>query len=205
MARRGQVIENPRIGQRGEFVETAADNGGERLVADFTSRPGYGVGRHFHVRQTERFDLLEGEIVLTVDGETHRLRAGDSFTIPPRVVHAFEVTSAGPARILTEFRPAGHAAEVFVGTFAIDTRYENGGTRLRRLVEAARLARDTEPDFFWLPRFPWWLQAAVLRAIARLADLRPSRANVRARRSSGGQAPRDRGRRRPRRPSGAVR
>lgn len=213
---RREVIENPRIGQRAVFLDTSAD----RLLVEFSHRPGGGVGDHFHVRQSERFEILAGEIELTVDGHTHRLAAGDSLTVPPRAVHSYEVTSAEPARMLGEFRPAGHTEDVFRGTFEIDARQAAGGSRVRRFVEAACLARRTEPDFFWLPRFPWWLQAAVLRAVGRLAELtraawrsgspgppatssRP--ASVRAGRSRRGRAPRDHGpRRRPRR-SGAGR
>jgi quercetin dioxygenase-like cupin family protein len=170
MAARGDVIENPRIGQRAAFLDASE---GE-LVVEFTHRPGGGVGDHLHVRQSERFEMLAGEIDLTVDGRRHRLVAGDSLTVPPRAVHSFEVIGAQPARIRGEFRPAGFTEEVFRGTFDIDARRAAGGSRLRRFVEAARLARSTGPDFFWLPRFPWWLQAAVLRGVARLADLGPA-------------------------------
>jgi len=175
VTKQGQAIENPRIGQRAVFLQTPSNGGGDRLVVEFTHRSGNGVGEHFHVRQWERFEIREGEIELTVEGEGHRLGLGDSLTVPPRAVHSFEVVSAGRARILGEFRPAGFTEEVFRGTFEIDARHEAGGSRLRRFLDAARLARRTGPDFFWLPRYPWWAQAAVLRTVGWLADFRPPR------------------------------
>jgi mannose-6-phosphate isomerase-like protein (cupin superfamily) len=43
---------------------------------------------HYHQRATELYYVLEGEGVITLDGEDHPLRPGSMVHIPPRVVHA---------------------------------------------------------------------------------------------------------------------
>lgn len=47
------------------------------------------VPEHLHLWQTERFTVLEGDLVLTVDGVTERLGAGESRDVPPRTRHTY--------------------------------------------------------------------------------------------------------------------
>ena len=43
---------------------------------------------HYHQKSTEVYEVVQGEIALVVDGQEHRLRAGDVYTIQPGSVHA---------------------------------------------------------------------------------------------------------------------
>jgi hypothetical protein len=60
---------------------------------------------HYHPSQEERFDVLEGEVAVTIAGEQRIYRAGDSFDIPRGTVHTMG-PHGGPARIRWEVRPA---------------------------------------------------------------------------------------------------
>ena len=48
----------------------------------------------------EMFYLIEGQITLTVRGETVTLKAGDAVNIPANAPHYFRNTSGAPARFL---------------------------------------------------------------------------------------------------------
>jgi quercetin dioxygenase-like cupin family protein len=63
-------------------------------------------GRHHHVRMTEVYRVLRGELNLHVDGETVVLRERDEFTIKPGVVHWGESDPENPAWIEVVCTPA---------------------------------------------------------------------------------------------------
>jgi thiamine-phosphate pyrophosphorylase len=62
-----------------------------------------GAGKHVHLRHTDCFYVLEGELELRVDGEVVRAGPGTSVVVPPGVTHAF--TSVGRARFLNVHAP----------------------------------------------------------------------------------------------------
>jgi quercetin dioxygenase-like cupin family protein len=61
------------------------------------------AGSHTHPGAESTY-VMEGEVVLKLDGETDRvLKAGDSFQIPPGVVHDVCVTEGTPLKLLATF------------------------------------------------------------------------------------------------------
>jgi quercetin dioxygenase-like cupin family protein len=61
------------------------------------------AGSHTHPGIESTY-VLEGETVLKIDGEPDRvLKPGDSFQIPPGVVHDACVTNGSPAKVLAVF------------------------------------------------------------------------------------------------------
>ena len=71
-------------------VELAQLAAGERMsVQHFDIGPGAVVGEHSHEHEQAGY-LFEGELVFTVEGDEHRVEAGDSYAIPGEAVHAAE-------------------------------------------------------------------------------------------------------------------
>jgi mannose-6-phosphate isomerase-like protein (cupin superfamily) len=66
---------------------------------------------HFHPQQDERFEILEGELTVKMDGETRVLQAGDAIDIPRGSSHQFWNAGSVPARATWETRPAGRTEE----------------------------------------------------------------------------------------------
>jgi quercetin dioxygenase-like cupin family protein len=61
------------------------------------------AGSHNHPGVESTY-VMEGEVVLKLDGEPDRvLKAGDSFQIPPGVVHDACVTNGSPVKLLATF------------------------------------------------------------------------------------------------------
>lgn len=63
MIRTGDTIENPITGERVTFLNTSADTDGEMVLIDVTVAPdGFVAAEHLHPYQSERFEVLEGEV-----------------------------------------------------------------------------------------------------------------------------------------------
>lgn len=76
---------------------------------------------HWHPRQSERFEVLEGELTVIVGRDEPRvLRVGDVLDVPPRTAH--QMWNAGPAvtRALWTVTPARRTEEML--------RFVAGGT-----------------------------------------------------------------------------
>ncbi len=57
-----------------------------------------GAAKHVHLRHTDCFHVLEGELEVTADGNTTRAQPGTAVVVPPGVEHAF--TSVGRGTLL---------------------------------------------------------------------------------------------------------
>src|SRR5437763_16493922 len=73
---------------------------------------------HFHPRQDEHFEVLEGAVRAVVDGEERRYVAGEAFDIAAPVPH--QMAGDGPARVHWEVRPALRTAEFFERAYSHD-------------------------------------------------------------------------------------
>lgn len=94
---------------QGEDVVVLArgdEPGGDYDLVEFTIplEPGV-VPVHIHHHDDEAFYVLEGELLLQIGDDQHRLTAG-SYAFGPRgVPHAYQNTGDGPARILVIYTP----------------------------------------------------------------------------------------------------
>jgi hypothetical protein len=66
-----------------------------------------------HPEADETFYVLEGELLVHIDGTEHGARKGGVLVVPRGTPHTFVVTSQ-TARILLAFTPASAAAEDFL-------------------------------------------------------------------------------------------
>lgn len=62
--------------------------------------PGSGVPPHRHGAEEEGYFVLEGELLLTLDGQEHRLRVGDFAHIPPGTLHGYRNLGSDVVRFL---------------------------------------------------------------------------------------------------------
>jgi quercetin dioxygenase-like cupin family protein len=75
------------------FPVSHTDGGDGISVMEAHSRRGDSPPYHVHHGEDEVFHLLEGELVLLVDGETCRVRPGETHLAPKGVPHTFRVVS----------------------------------------------------------------------------------------------------------------
>lgn len=83
---------------------TAAETGGAFLLFEDAMDGGKVTPLHVHPHVDETFYVIEGEIVVHLDGEHRTVSAGGIVVFPRGVPHAFKVVS-GKARLLTLHTP----------------------------------------------------------------------------------------------------
>lgn len=107
MAKTNQVIENKTFGDRCKFLITAADSKGEVMKGEFWCKPGgEGPPLHYHPVQSEKFEVVKGELGLLCNGKEMILKPGETFTVAPNDSHKW--WNAGKEELITnvELRPA---------------------------------------------------------------------------------------------------
>jgi quercetin dioxygenase-like cupin family protein len=66
----------------------------------FTLDPGGQIPAHRHDRIEHEQVVLEGEMLLVLEGETHVVKTGDAIYIPAGVAHSYRNTSRSPVRFI---------------------------------------------------------------------------------------------------------
>ena len=138
MAHAGQEIHGP-DGFRLRLVRTAAETGGEVLEMEASYRGGGALPpEHFHPRQAERFEVLEGSMRTIIGGTERRYGRGESFEVPAGTPH--QMTGEGPARTRWEVRPPLRTAEFF------ERLYDRPRQRARRGLDRRLLCAVQRRD-----------------------------------------------------------
>ncbi|WP_328991302.1 quercetin 2,3-dioxygenase [Kribbella sp. NBC_01245] len=88
---------------------TAEESGGMFLVLEDEMEFGKVTPMHLHPETDETFYLLDGEVLLDVDGDQRTLGTGSIAAIPRGIPHAFMVTSP-TARMLAFQTPGNNEA-----------------------------------------------------------------------------------------------
>jgi len=70
--------------------------------------PGAAESRHLHAQSRQFFYVLVGEATLEVDGEVHRLRAGEGLHVPPGAAHQLRNEGNMEIRFLVISAPKSH-------------------------------------------------------------------------------------------------
>lgn len=114
MIKPGQTLENPVTGERFTFIETAASSDGEVLAFELALRPGGSVPiQHVHPRQTERFEVVSGEMQFRFGLRRLLAGPGEVIEVEPGITHGFASVSADEVRVRVEVRPALAMEEMF--------------------------------------------------------------------------------------------
>jgi mannose-6-phosphate isomerase-like protein (cupin superfamily) len=79
-----------------------------------------GVSPHVHHHHADAFYVIEGTLVLVLDGEELVLEAGGFALVPPDVVHSFRIAASGPARYLNIHAPGMGFDEYLRSGFCAD-------------------------------------------------------------------------------------
>ena len=70
--------------------------------------------RHLHQRSRQFFYVVQGEAILELEGERHRLTAGQGLHVPPGAAHQMRNDSAAEVRFLVISAPRSHGDRVVV-------------------------------------------------------------------------------------------
>jgi mannose-6-phosphate isomerase-like protein (cupin superfamily) len=147
-------------GQITLLISTAESQGASLLLEIHLAARSPGSGPlHYHPRQTERFEVLEGRLHLRVGKERRVLGPGDTAFVPARTNHCFYTTDS-PATLRAELRPAG-AFEQGMLLAAV-----TGTALYRRPLLLPLILQQTET---YVPGIPLAVQRSVIATLAALA------------------------------------
>ena len=174
MASAGDVIEDPVTGQRIAFEATARETGGELVRLRASGEPrGFFAQEHIHPRQSERHEVISGQLGLSVAGRERLLGSGDVVDVPAGTPH--RLVNRGPMEARFEVRPALRQ-EVLVETLtglARDGKVSSRG--LPKLLQLTVIAREFEEEGYGT-RPPLAVQRALFGPLAAIGRRRGYRA-----------------------------
>jgi quercetin dioxygenase-like cupin family protein len=143
------------LGFRGRFVPS--DDPGI-LIGETWVQPGGGAGPlHRHLHQTERFEVLEGAIQVSLGRTKHVVSAGESFFVPAGAAHTFINHTDEEAHLLAYFSPPMKLEALFTELAGYDGRPS--------LAQTAAMIGDYREEFFYLAAVPVSVQRALARVI----------------------------------------
>lgn len=122
-----------------------------------------GPPMHFHPKQIERFQVLDGSMSIRLEGQQRLLAAGDSIEIAAGQVHSFHTKGSAGVRLLIELAPAGEMEAFFKGLARAkrEGRYP--------LLQIAVMYTSAKDFGFYLAGVPVWAQKLLFSVLAPIA------------------------------------
>jgi mannose-6-phosphate isomerase-like protein (cupin superfamily) len=160
-----RTISNPEIGDALTFVEVAAETDGKRVVLEITLAPGGGNVMHVHLKQTETFHILDGELSVTVEGVTQRLKEGEEATVPPRTPHRFYSDGSEPVTFRVTIRDPGGIEDGLRILYGLARDGKAPGGVPRNLLVAALCVQRSD---LYSAALPLWFQRALVAPLGAL-------------------------------------
>jgi quercetin dioxygenase-like cupin family protein len=177
MTHAGDRFENPATRETGRIITGAGDTDGRYMQSETRVRPGGAVSVvHRHRECTERFEVLEGELTLQLDGQTRSLLAGEQVTIAPGVAHHYANTSDEDVVFRFDVWPAARFEAMVVTLFALGTEGKTDAKGAPSPLQMAVIL-DEYGDVLELVGPPRWLQRVAIGVLARIGLARGLRSS----------------------------
>ncbi len=145
--RAGDELHNPVTGEFARILELPDQNPERRARAELLAVAGSRVvGEHLHPGLTERFEVLEGELTVRLDGKTGPLHEGEAAEVHPGQWHDWWNATDRDARVLVEVTPGdrfGHMIETMFGLAQLGHVNEKGMPDLLQMAMTGREFSDT--------------------------------------------------------------
>jgi mannose-6-phosphate isomerase-like protein (cupin superfamily) len=169
MAVNGQVLDNPALKDRITFLKTASETGGEYSLFRVELAPGGGVVSHYHTTFTERFEGVDGELHLDLNGHHLTLGPGQVTHAPLRAAHRFYNPTTKVVTFMTEIRPARHFEKNLKISYGLARDGKTNAQGLpKNLLHLAVMFQFAET--YW-PGIPAFIQKVSFGALGWLARL----------------------------------
>lgn len=162
MIEKGQTLVNPVTGERMTFLETAAENDGERVVIELRADPGGAIAAaHVHPSQWETFSVVSGTLGTKVAGRKAEFCPGQTLGVAPGVAHTWWNAGDDELVFRCEVRPALQFESLIETMFSLAA---DGKTNKNGMPNPFRLAviANAHFDTVQLPVIPAWMQKVAL-------------------------------------------
>lgn len=95
------------LGDNQNIKLTGKDTNGQYTLIEQNNKPGVGIPPHVHENEDEVFQVLEGQVEMSVGGNMTTLNAGDLIFCPKGVPHSWKVVGEENARAMLSIFPSG--------------------------------------------------------------------------------------------------
>ena len=168
----GESLENRATGERLVFRRTAADTNGEALEYELVFKPqGFVVQEHLHPGQSERHEVVAGQLGLELPSGKQVLRAGDVVDVPAGTPHRLFAVDDERVHAVFELRPALRTEQLLRTFFRLAAEGKVNEKGTPGLLHLALIAREYEPEGY-ATKPPLAVQRALLGPLAALARAR---------------------------------
>jgi mannose-6-phosphate isomerase-like protein (cupin superfamily) len=172
MTTAGDVFENPSTRETGTILVGGDDTDGRYLHSEMRVRPGGAVSvAHSHPTIRERFEVVEGTLTLRVDGQEHRLTAGERRTIEPGQVHHYRNAEANDCVFRCEVWPAARFEAMILTLFCLAGEGATNAEGVPSPLQMAVILHEFD-DTMRVAGPPRWLQRLLLPPLARIGRAR---------------------------------
>ncbi len=162
-------LDIPQLGMRIVFLKRSAETGGESLQYEVVGRPrGFPAQAHVHPRQSERHEVVSGELAVKMNGTGRVLGAGESIEIPAGTAHRHYPAGPAEGRVRVELRPALRTEALLERLADLSRSGDITGRGYLKPRAAARMILDF-PDEGRAAQPPAPVQRAFARMLARPA------------------------------------
>jgi len=104
------------------FKVSTQDSQGGIFVMEHSNQKKGGPPRHLHHNEDEWFYVIQGDYLMEIGSQRHRLKSGDSIFGPRAIPHAWAFVGNTPGRLILAYAPAGKMEAFFA------ERDKRGGT-----------------------------------------------------------------------------
>jgi quercetin dioxygenase-like cupin family protein len=95
------------LGDNQNIKLTGKDTNGQYTLIEQNNQPGVGIPPHVHENEDEVFQVLEGQVEMSVGDKITTLKAGDLIFCPKGIPHSWKVVGNENARAMLSIFPAG--------------------------------------------------------------------------------------------------
>ena len=165
----GDEMWNPVTRERAVILETPLGNSLGRARAELTALVGSRVlGEHLHPGLIERFTVLEGQLTVRRDGNTVKLREGETAEIGAGQWHDWWNAEDHDARVIVEVEPGARFAHMLETLFGLAEMGHVDEKGMPNLLQMALIGREFS-DTVQFRSPPPAVQKVLFAAIAPLA------------------------------------
>lgn len=147
------TLKNPPIRHQITFLKTGKQTSGELLQLMYVVEVPEiepAIPLHIHYQCSERFEVVQGQLGVILDGERRLLGVGEQVYIPPSTPHTFWNAGDGELRFITDVRPPGRLQTYWETVFGLaeDGKVGQNGlpNNLLQLAVIAPLADSYPPN-----------------------------------------------------------
>lgn len=95
------------LGDNQNIKLTGQDTNGQYTLIEQYNEPGVGIPPHVHENEDEVFQVLAGQVEMSIGDDMTMLNAGDIIFCPKGVPHSWKVVGEEKARAMLSIFPAG--------------------------------------------------------------------------------------------------